>query len=253
MPRRTHPKDTHRVSFLYIISEVSRCMKIGLVGIGRMGKVLAKGLRDDRELYLFDRNIEQMNRVAKELNVATVNKLEEIAKIGIVILAVPDHEVISCIKVFNQIREPLIVINIATNVAQTMLEKIAAPHVKCIGVKFIGHADEMALGEKPVIMINQFPGDIASQVMEIFQSIGLVLVGRADLVQIINRIAAEKALEAAVSIEELLQEKEITNQTMIKSAIKQVAAGILKAYADGNMGPFAREIVNSIKSKNRKS
>ncbi len=228
-------------------------MRIGLVGIGRMGKVLAKELRHDRELYLFDRNVEQMEMVAKELNVVAVNNLEEIAKVGAVILAVPDHEVVSCIKVFNQIKEPLIVINIATNVAQHMLEKIAAPHVKCICIKFIGHADEMALGEKPVIIINQFPDDIVPQMIEIFQSIGLVIVGRADLVQTINSIAAEKALEAAVGIEEILKQKDITNQAMVKSAIKQVAAGILKAYADGNMGPFAREIVHSVKSKNGKS
>lgn len=228
-------------------------MRIGLVGIGRMGKVLAKGLAEHRELCLFDRNIEQMDRVAKELKISTVKNLEEIAKMGTVILAVPDHEVVSCIKVFNQIKEPLTVINIATNVAQHMLESIAAPHVKCICIKFIGHADEMALGEKPVIIINQFPADIVPQMVEIFQVIGQVLVGTADLVHTINTIAAEKALEAAVGIEETLKQQNITNQVMVKSAIRQVAAGILKAYADGSMGPFAREIVHSVKSKINKS
>mgnify|MGYP003479220927 CR=1 FL=1 len=224
-------------------------MRIGLVGIGRMGKVLAKGLAKHRELCLFDRNVEPMDRVAKDLNVSTVNNLEEIAKMGTVILAVPDHEVLSCIKVFNQMQEPLIVINIATNVGQHMLETMAAPHVKCICIKFIGHADEMALGERPVIIINQFPADIVPQMVEIFQSIGQVLVGKADLVHTINTIAAEKALEAAVTIEEILKQQNITNPLMVKSAIKQVAAGILKAYADGNMGPFAREIVHSVKCK----
>lgn len=224
-------------------------MRIGLVGIGRMGKVLARGLAKHRELYLFDRNFEQMNQLAKELNVLTVNNLEEIAKVGIVILAVPDHEVVSCIKVFNQMKEPLTIINIATNVDQPMLEKMAAPHVKCICIKFIGHADEMALGEKPVIIINQFPADLVPQMIDIFQIIGQVLVGKADLVHTINRIAAEKALEAAVRIEEILKQQNITNEIMVKSAIRQVAAGILKAYADGNMGPFAREIVQSVKSK----
>lgn len=224
-------------------------MKIGIVGIGRMGEVLAKRLAKHRELCLFDRNTEQMNRVAKELNVSTVTNLEEIAKMGNIILAVPDHEVVSCIKVFNQMKQPLTVINIATNVAQHMLEGITAPHVKCICIKFIGHADEMALGENPVIIVNEFPADIVPQMIDIFQLIGQVLVGKADLVYTINTIAAEKALEAAVSIEEILKQQNITNQVMVKSAIKQVAAGILKAYADGNMGPFAREIVHSVKSK----
>jgi len=227
-------------------------MKIGLVGVGRMGRVLANSLVGHVELCLFDRKEEQMKGLATELAISTVDKLEDIVKMGTVILAVPDHEVVSCIKIFNQLKEPMTVINIATNVAQHMLEKIAAPHVKCICIKFIGHADEIALGQRPVIIINQFPSEIVPEMVEIFQRVGQVLVGRADIVQTINTIAAEKALEAAVGIEETLQRQNIIDQAIIKSAIKQVAAGILKAYADGNMGPFAREIVQSVKSKNSK-
>lgn len=227
-------------------------MGIGLVGVGRMGRVLAHALARDMELCLFDRNEAQMNRLAEELYVTTVHQLEDIVKMRTVILAVPDHEVVSCIKTFNQIKEPLTVINIATNVGQQMLERMAAPHVKCICVKFIGHADEIARGARPVIIVNQFPADIVPQMVDLFQRVGQVIVGRADIVHRINTIAAEKALEAAVNIEETLKQEKITDQNMIKSAISQVAAGILKAYADGNMGPFAREIVLSVKSKIKK-
>lgn len=224
-------------------------MKIGLVGVGRMGRVLAKLLAGHVELCLFDRNIDEMNQLAVALNVATVSSLEEIVENETIILAVPDHEVVSCIKVFNQIKKPIRIINIATNVAQLMLEKMAAPHVRCIGVKLIGHADEMGLGQKPVIIVNEFPADLVPEMIEIFQYVGQVLVERADVVQVINTVAAQKALEAAVGIEETLKSKNITNPIIIQSAIKQVAAGILKAYADGNMGPFAREIVQSVKNR----
>lgn len=224
-------------------------MKIGLVGVGRMGRVLAKLLAGHVELCLFDRNLEEMNELAVELDAATVNNLEDIVKSGTVILAVPDHEVVSCIKVFNQIKSPIRVINIATNVDQPMLEKMAAPHVKCICIKLIGHADEIGLGQKPVIVVNAFPADIVPEMVKIFQHVGQVLVGRADIVHFINTTAAEKAIEAAVGIEESLKKQQITDPLMIKSAIRQVAAGILKAYADGNMGPFAREIVQSVKNK----
>ena len=224
-------------------------MRIGLVGVGRMGRVLAKLLAGNVELCMFDRNADQMNILAEELNISTVNKLEDIVEMGTVILAVPDHEVVSCIKIFNQIKEPITVINIATNVAQHMLDEMAAPHVKCICIKFIGHADEMALGQRPVIIVNQFPADKVAEMVEIFELVGHVIVGRADIVQMINTIAAEKALEAAVRIEETLKQQKITDQVIVKSAISQVAAGILKAYANGNLGPFAREIVQSVKSK----
>ena len=225
-------------------------MSIGLIGVGRMGSVLARLLADGHvELCLFDRNTEKMKLVAKELNVSTTNNLEDLVKIGTVILAVPDNEVIKCIKIFNQIKEPVTVINIATNVSQHMLEQIAAPHVKCICIKFIGHAAEMALGFRPVIIVNQYPADIVPQMVEIFQLVGQVLVGRADIVHTINTIAAEKAIEAAVGIEEALKLQKITDEVTVKSAIRQVAAGILRAYADGNLGPFAREIVESVRAK----
>lgn len=227
-------------------------MKIGLVGVGRMGRVLANMLASHMELWIFDRNIEAMNQLALELNVATVSNLEDIVQVETVILAVPDHEVVSCIKVFNQIKIPIRVINIATNVDQPMLEKMAAPHVKCICVKLIGHADEIELGQRPVIIVNESPADLVPEMVEVFQHVGQVLVGKADVVHLINTIAAEKALEAAVGIEENLKKRQVTDPLMIKSAIRQVAAGILKAYADGNMGPFAREIVQSVKNKNNR-
>jgi len=227
-------------------------MQIGLVGVGRMGGVLARRLAGQVELCLFDRNTEQMNLVAEELNVGVAHSLEDMVKMKKIILAVPDHEVVSCLKVFNQIDTPITVINIATNVAQPMLEKMAASHVKCICIKLIGHADEIALGQKPVIIVNEFPTDLVPEMIEIFQMVGHVLVGRADVVHFINNIAAEKALEAAVGIEVALKQQNIIEPMIIKSAIKQVAAGILKAYADGNMGPFAREIVQSVKKKNSK-
>lgn len=227
-------------------------MKIGLVGVGRMGRVLANMLASHVELWIFDRNIEAMNQLALELNVATVSNLEDILQVETVILAVPDHEVVSCIKVFNQIKTPIRVINIATNVDQPMLEKMAAPHVKCICVKLIGHADEIGLGQRPVIIVNESPADLVPEMVEVFQHVGQVLVGRADVVHLINTIAAEKALEAAVGIEESLKNRQITEPLMIKSAIRQVAGGILKAYADGNMGPFAREIVQSVKNKSNR-
>ena len=228
-------------------------MRIGLVGVGRMGRVLARLLAEHVELCLFDRNGSQMDMVAKERSVSTVNKLEDIVKIGTVILAVPDREVLNCIEIFNQIKEPITVISIATNVSQHVLEQMAAPHVKCICIKFIGHADEMAQGKRPVIIVNQFPADIVPQMVEIFQIVGQVLVGRADIVHTINTIAAEKAIEAAVGIEEALKRQDITDQDIVKSAISQVASGILKAYADGNLGPFAQEVVQSVKSKIEKS
>lgn len=224
-------------------------MQVGLVGIGRMGRVLARRLKDHVELTVYDRDPEYLAAAARELNVGAAAAMEELAGLSAVILAVPDPEVINCIKDFNQLRTPMIIINVATNVAQHVLEETAGKNVKCIGVKFVGHAGEMALGSDPVIIINERPAELAEVARAIFAPVGHVVVGKADMVSFVNTTAAEKALEAAVYIEAGLKEQGIADPEIVKSAIRQVAAGILKAYADQDLGPFARQIVRAVKAR----
>lgn len=224
-------------------------MDVGLVGIGRMGEVLARKLAGVVNLYLLDRDLCRTQQLAAELDVSAANNLAEIAQLGRVILAVPDREVISCLKDFNEMKQPLVVINVATNVAQRVLNEIAAAHIKCIGVKLIAHAGEMALGLEPVIIVNERPPELVDEAVALFQPVGKVVVGRADMVSSVNMAAAEAALAAAVQIEENLHLQGITDPLIIKSAIRQVAAGILKAYANNDLGPFARDVVQALKAK----
>lgn len=224
-------------------------MDVGLVGIGRMGEVLARKLAGVVNLYLLDRDLCRTQQLAAELNVSAANNLAEIAQLGRAILAVPDREVISCLKDFNEMKQPLVVINVATNVAQRVLNEIAAAHIKCIGVKLIAHAGEMALGLEPVIIVNERPPELVDEAVALFQPVGKVVVGRADVVSSVNMAAAEAALAAAVQIEENLHLQGITDPLIIKSAIRQVAAGILKAYANNDLGPFARDVVQALKAK----
>lgn len=226
-------------------------MPVGLVGVGRMGKALTAKLAGHIELVLFDRDNTELIAVAGEYNTKISESLEDIAAIGTVILAVPDREVISCIKVFNRLPQPLTVINIATNVDRHVLRETAGRNVKCISAKIIGQADEMMAGQRPVIMVDDHPVEMVAATAEIFSKVGDVIIGRADLVAQINRMAAEKVLTAAVTIEETLRRQKITDQAIINNAIGQVAVGILKAYANSNLGPFAREIVQQVRTKLR--
>lgn len=225
-------------------------MRIGIVGIGRMGRVLAVRLAGVADLILFDVNTDQLVKVAAATGAKVGNSLEETAVGDAVILALPDREVIDCIKEFNQVRRsPITVINVATNVAQSVLEHSAAPHVRCTSAKFIGHAGEMAAGARPVIIVHEKPEELVPLTTEVFAHVGDVIVGNSDLVTTINTVAAEKAIEAAVLIEESLRMKGFSDPAISKSAVGQVAAGIVKAYAADNLGPFAREIVRSVKKK----
>ena len=215
-----------------------------------MGRVLAVRLAEATDLTLYDVNTGQLAKIAAATGAKAGSSLEEAAHGDAVILALPDREVIDCIKEFNQIRRsPITVINVATNVAQSVIEHTAAPHVRCISAKFVGHAGEMAAGARPVIIVHDKPAELVPLTTEIFSYVGDVLTGNSDVVTTINTLAAEKALEAAVLIEENLRVKGFTDPAIAKSAVGQVAAGIVKAYAADNLGPFAREIVRQVRKK----
>ncbi|MDF2568424.1 MAG: hypothetical protein K0R55_28 [Sporomusa sp.] len=226
--------------------------QVGLIGVGRMGKVLAGKLAGHVNLKIFDRDDKQLQHVAQELGIPVATSLDDLADMGTVILVVPDREVVSLIKDFNQMERPLNIINVATNVARHVLAVTASPQVRCIGAKFVAQAREMALGAEPVIIVDERPGDLALLAQEILGPIGKIILGQADCVTYINTLAAEKALTAAVLLEETLRCQPYADDDVIKSAIRQVAAGILKGYADDDLGPFAREIVRAIRAKLRK-
>lgn len=226
--------------------------EVGLIGVGRMGKVLSRKLSGHVKLKIFDRDESRLQAVAEEIGIPTAASLEELAELGTIILVVPDREVISLIKDFNQMERALIIINVATNVARHVLVATASPQVQCIGAKFIGQAKEIAMGAEPVILVDERPAELAALVQEVFAPVGKIVTGNADAVTYINTQAAEKALTAAVLIEETLRSQPYANADVIKSAISQVAAGILKAYAEDDLGPFAREIVRAIRAKLRR-
>lgn len=226
-------------------------MRVGLVGLGRMGQVLARNLAGKVDLSVYDKLAEHI----KALDIEPVSRVHSIAEFidrDIVILAVPDSEVLSCVRELNVLKTRLVVANIATNVTRASLEQTTMEPLECIGVKIIGQAKQMALGERPLIVVDDNKPHLLPMVTELFLQIGEVECGDSDQVGIINNLAAKTVLEACVAIEEALRLQGIASSEIIKSAISQVGAGTMNAYAKGDLGPFAREIVAGIKNAEKK-
>jgi len=227
-------------------------MRIGLIGTGRMGKELIRRLAKKVTMVIYDRNPAILKAVTREWKVEVAESLEALVDCSAVILAVPDKDVVGCIKAFNRLDTAVVIINVATNITQIELEQVAAASVRCISVKIVGHAGEMALGGDPVVIVNERPQELVVMAKKLFAPVGQVVQGNADIVQMINTVAAEKALAAAVEIEEVLLHQGINDDEIIRGAIRQVAAGIIKAYADQELGPFARDIVRGVWAKIKK-
>lgn len=225
-------------------------MRIGIVGIGRMGTALAKTLRNSFDLVLYDSSYELAATRAKELTVSAVNRLTELAGLEAIILAIQDNKVLNCINDFRRLNISANIISIATNISQKSLQMVSGQGIYCISAKMIAQADEMAAGERPVVVISPGPDKLIQLAETIFSSIGDVMIDDSEMVRIINSIAVEKAVEAAVMIEDQLYAAGFRNPIIIRAALRQVAAGVVKAYSSENLGPYASAIAERVREEN---
>ena len=223
-------------------------MRIGLVGTGRMGKILAARLAVDHEVILHDADNEGARAVAASLGLRAVGSLLEF-DVDAIVLALPDAAVGSCIGQLRELVREAMVFSVATNISREMLAQMGDKKIRCLNVKFIGHAGEMGRGAWPVLIIDNGPAELVEAARLIFAAAGDVVVGEADTVKQINSIATEEALKAAVAVELALRKAGVEDARMIRSALSQVMTGVLRAYSEDDLGPFARGIVSALRDK----
>jgi pyrroline-5-carboxylate reductase len=234
---------------MILLSQTDRgggLMKVGIIGTGRMGKILAQRMAAQHEVYLYDADSAAACQLAGQLQVGAACSLADL-EAATVVLAVPDAAVKGCIEELQQQGKPRNVFSVATNISREILAGMAGPTLQCLNVKIIGHAGEMSRGARPVIVADNIDPQLAELACQLFAPVGTVLVAEADLVKTINSVATEEALKAAVAIEQALCAAGIDDPAMITGALSVVAPGVLKAYAEDDLGPFARGIVCALR------
>ena len=223
-------------------------MRIGVLGTGRMGRILAERFAVGHEVVLYDVNPDSAKPVAESLGLKSAASLAEL-EVDAAVLAVPDNAIKACVENMKETARQWKVFSIATNISREMLATFADSRVSILNVKIIGHAGEMSSGARPVIVVDQGEDAPVQTAREIFSLAGNVVVGEADQVKQINSIATEEALKAAVAVEEALRRAGVEDPDMVKSALTQVLTGVVKAYAVDDLGPFARGIVRALRDK----
>ncbi len=225
-------------------------MKAGIIGTGRMGKILAQRLATQHEVFIYDADPAAAEATAQALGLRAAASLTGEAADALV-LAVPDAAVKPCIEMLLAQQTTAIVFSVATNISREILAEMAGASLRCLNVKIIGHAGEMGRGGQPVIVADNSAPHLAELACQLFAPAGTVLVAEADLVKTINSVATEEALKAAVAIEQALCAAGIDDPAMIAGALSVVAPGVIKAYAEDDLGPFARGIVSALRDKTK--
>ena len=223
-------------------------MKAGIIGAGRMGKILAERLAGRHEVFLYDADPAAAQAAAQALGLRAATDLAGEAADALV-LAVPDAAIKPCIELLLAQQTTAMLFSVATNISREMLAEMAGASLRALNVKIIGHAGEMGRGGQPVIVVDKADPALAAVAAELFAPVGSVVVAEADLVKTINVIATEQALKAAVAIEQALCAAGIDDRAMLDGALSVVAPGVLKAYAEDDLGPFARKIIAALREE----
>ena len=223
-------------------------MKISVIGAGRMGRILAARMSAEHDVSIYDANSQDAKVVAESLKLKVIDSLAEMDA-DAVVLAVPDSAVGPCINELHKTHKRWNVFSVATTISREILAAMPGENVRRLNVKIIGHAGEMNRGSQPVIVIDNGDDKMVQMAQQIFALVGNVLHGDADQVKQINSVATGEALRAAVEIERVLKSVGIVDPELIRGALSQVAPGVLRAYAEDDLGPFARNIVNAIRDR----
>lgn len=221
-------------------------LSVFVMGAGRMGEIIARSLAWNHIVTIYDRDEEKAQQVAARAGCRFSRPGASVPAAQVVILALPPDVTVSALASVQRLLQPdTVVINIATSVRKDELRKALGGAFHLAGAKIIGQYREMH--EKPVIVVDADTEKSKQVAGLLFSGLGKVEQGDERLVQFINTVATREAFRAASIIEEQLRGQGIP-QEMINSALRVVAAGSIKSYAAGDIGPFGRELLKEIRA-----
>ena|GEM_PF-424133 len=219
-------------------------LSVLIMGAGRMGEILAASIGKSHEVAIYDQDQDKGRRVAKRLHCRYGSPEGFIPGAGVLILALPPAVTATALwSVRELLAADTVVINIATTIAKSDLRPALAGKGHLVGAKIVGHFLEM--DQRPAIVIDADTEKGRQTASLLFSNLGLTLTGDEGQVQLINTVAAREAFRAAFRIREAL-EKAGVSPDLIASALRVVAPGSIKAYAEGDLGPFARKLLAEI-------
>lgn len=222
--------------------------KVYIVGTGRMGSLVARGLVRKAELVLVGREPSRLLNTAREVGAGTAGLDEAFEGADAVILALPTEATAEVLgRIASRVPSGAPVINIATAVLRKDLSPYF-PEDRLVGAKFVGQFREMAEGGKATIVVDARSPAAEALVRELFADLGAVVSGNEEWVRTVNLVAAEEGLRAAVRIQERLRGSGIPEE-LIQAGLRVVAPGSIKSFALDDLGPFGRTLAEKVRAE----
>ncbi|MBS3975175.1 MAG: NAD(P)-binding domain-containing protein [Syntrophomonadaceae bacterium] len=225
-------------------------LTIGFFGFGRMGQALASRLSRHYEVLAYDQEENKTLEVQLYGASRTID-LSALCAAKVIILALPPAAIPEAVNDIGPFLKPgHILVNIATTFSTKELALLIKDKCHVAAAKIVGHAAEIMAGETPVVVVWADNEIVSKKVSEIFNGPGTVVFDREEVVRDINVLAAREAIYAVLRIREQMAMLGIS-ENYLSPAIRGVAAGTMKAFLTGDIGPFAKQIVEDFLAEKR--
>lgn len=230
-------------------------MKLGLIGIGRLGTQLAKNFLlagytmlvyhyDENKLNYFIDNLDSYG------NIEGTKDIKKLKKVDVILLSLPNDATLKIVENIKRfLGESQWVVNTATEVYLSEIYSYL-PSGKVVSAKIIGNASEIEKGEEPTIVVDGKDDESKEKTIDLFSNFGYTIEDREMIVTKLNKIGAIEAVRTVLRIEKRLAENNVEIESRLcKSLLNNVVAGTIKAYSKGNTGPFLEQVIKQLKKE----
>jgi pyrroline-5-carboxylate reductase len=225
-----------------------RRAKVGLVGIGKLGKALMEQWnKTNIPIGVYHPSLpktEDFVRHYQNSYILTPSKFEEIE---VFILALPAKEIIPFIS--NEMKKiqsfsSINIVNMATALNTQEIKK-NFPSLNVVGVKYMGQWRDLLENGNGFFITEAF---LPKQIEELFLPLGQVKIDREDRLIQVNKLATYYALKSAIAIENEFTKNQFSHE-YVKRALTSLAPEVIRSYSNGTLGHFAKEIIKDIEAE----
>ncbi|WP_257348542.1 NAD(P)-binding domain-containing protein [Pseudalkalibacillus decolorationis] len=223
-------------------------IRIGLIGIGRLGTALMKHWCDQRVpvgIYHPDAS-KAKNFIISYPNGYLIKK-EEIHEMHAFVLALPANQIVPFLSECMAQKVPIqntCFINMATALnTQDVCAQFTDLNI--VGLKFLGHSTDL-LEHGNGLFITEQP--IREEIRNYIQVLGEVKQDREEVVGKVNELATYLAINAAIDLEDEFENNNFPLEYK-KRAMTSLFPEVIRSYSKGNLGHFGKEIEKELKNK----
>ncbi|MBM7096368.1 hypothetical protein JSY36_11495 [Bacillus sp. H-16] len=216
------------------------------IGFGKLAQAVLHLIPEDRQVRVFSRTKEKVVEACQGDSRITWIEREDFVEHKDIWLFLPKDEVASFIKENKSFFHPQTSIYVtATAVMRKDIESLLPERGNAVPCKFVTQADQLRKDKEGLVIVDSADTDDAEAVKQFLGDRFSVLEGAEEGVLSVNKAATKAAIEAVTTLEKDLRKQGI-DEKMIRHAASQIIPGVIRAYLDGELGGFGKQVIKEI-------